>query len=263
MSSSTAWLSYLNTVPPLNGTIGANGDFPASADVLSEDLRAQLEAWTTVTFEDSSIHGAAGAFLQEDVLGELNKSDPSPYAKRPFGNFAHSSSTQLERGFNAFTPESTSLHNSGLNLVDGFNGLGGLGIGVHGSNTLFDDTSPIVASPHSLTNSPEKASAGPRTKKQHTLPKSPPVVVSTSSSESPQTSPDSVVQSIGQVTKQTILTKAAVLAAQAAELAAQKASTPEQEALRQAELNRVAAEDDKRRRNTAASGELVFRILCA
>ena len=54
-----------------------------------------------------------------------------------------------------------------------------------------------------------------------------------------------------------LLTKAAILAAQAAELKAQAQLnlSAEEEAARKAELERIAVEDDKRRRNTAASGK--------
>lgn len=53
-----------------------------------------------------------------------------------------------------------------------------------------------------------------------------------------------------------VLTKGAILAAQRDELQRIKTLNAEEEQARLAELNRIAVEDDKRRRNTAASGKL-------
>ena len=261
MSSSTSWLNYLNTVPAPDGGNQIPGEESATATgLLSEDLRAQLEAWTTVTFEDSSFHGGAAAFQQHgDGLGQLFESsktqtDPNPYAKKSFGNYSHPAVAQLERGFSAFTAESN-VNNADNGFGTGYNSLAELGVGVDGSNTLFADPVSVKVLSPSLPNSPsDTAHNRQRTKKkQRTLPSSPTADVpgSIDPSLSPPTSAGNAIK----VSKQPLLTKAAILAAQAAELAAQKAATPEQEAARLAELNRIAAEDDKRRRNTAASGE--------
>jgi len=271
--STTSWLSYLNTIQPeqqqnQQNQAAGNGGF------LSDDLRAQLEAWTTVAFDEASFTSDV------DSPGLLtdSKPDPSPYAKRPFGQFqseqAHTQQQpSLERGFNAFSTTTAAPAAFDPEL---FTNFGQIGVGVDGSNTLFPEPAgqqqslfnindvllgqPAAPTPAATTTRPSKkqrtASSAAST------PAGDSGSLSADSSASPAvaaTPSASTSTSNGKAAaKQVLLTKAAILAAQAAELAAKKGETPEEEAARLAELNRIAAEDDKRRRNTAASAR--FRV---
>lgn len=325
-----SWINYLNELPGSEGPSPPNGiagqpilpDGGIDGAVLSDELRAQLAQWTTVSFgfdhsnsvsSDSpdNLNSSLFDFSKDNGLDDLlnpssAKPDPSPYAKRPFGQFGlsgHSSAQQygLERSFNAFAP--TVSHNpAGISTSPAFDhspfsfGLGNSGLlsnsailtAPDGSHTLFASPAQsniavpsIAGTPNHVA--PEVTAEAPATKKQRrtssletslskpTLARSSgssastpiaaplPTPASLISVESPST-PSAETTPAGKALrlpgKQPLLTKAAILAAQAAELKAQASAalTAEEEAARTAELERIAVEDDKRRRNTAASG---------
>lgn len=283
--STTSWLSYLNTIQPENNQQQQNQQ--QAGGYLSDDLRAQLEAWTTVAFDEASFTSDidTSSLLQSD---SNSKPDPSPYAKRPFGQFQSSDQTQqqqpsLERGFNAFS--TTSAPSSAFD-PELFTNFGQIGVGVDGSNTLFPEpagagqqqqslfnlndvllgqsTAPTSASTASTSTRPAKKQRTGSASASSTPAGDNPLSADSSSSAvaSPTIAGTSTSSSTSNnaktAAKQVLLSKAAILAAQAAELAAKKGETPEEEAARLAELNRIAAEDDKRRRNTAASAR--FRV---
>jgi len=130
--STTSWLSYLNTVQPEQQQL---------QQFLSDDLRAQLEAWTTVAFDEASFTSDVDS---PGLHTDSSKPDPSPYAKRPFGQF-QSEQTQaqpsLERGFNAFSTTTPSVNTTAASAFDPdlFTNFGQIGVGVDGSNTLFPE----------------------------------------------------------------------------------------------------------------------------
>lgn len=315
---------------------------------LSDDLKAQLEAWTNVSFggEDNSNSNANGQGRDLSLDNQNNyfnvlsnkdtKKDPSPYAKRPFGNFS-SNYQALERGFDAFaskdtastqstdstptsapqqqftpqgqqqqqqqqpstlrtnTPVSSNVTSPNSNNADSWQSslpvfdftksFGPLDTAAYpmlpefARNLAQQQAQTIqlqkqqqqasLASQSSTPSSADGAVPPPPAKRQRTNANS----ASASSSASPaggkaaregsegdsSNNNDSYVDSNGVLVKrQPLLTKAAILAQQLEELKNKQGRTPEEEALRQAELNRIAAEDDKRRRNTAASAR--FRV---
>ena len=315
-SSQFSWLDNLNALDP--GSAGASPGQQqqpskgADGAILPDDLRAQLEAWTTVTFENDSnssglsplggVPGHPSGFMrdlqsQQSTTGigrgdaEYALKDPSPYAKRPFGNFGHNYS--LERGFNAF--DHSGLSGDANNNTSSSNNTSfdeiyaGLGFSTANNNAvarhadigvsnspLFDvanvsiDQDALFAGlmqqhqrDQTQASQPNKQSKArksshsddaesdePSTKKQR---------VASASTHVPSPATSTTTPSSSATTGQKApLSKAAILAAQLAELEAKKGLTPEEESARQAELNRVAAEDDKRRRNTAASGACGF-----
>jgi hypothetical protein len=352
------WLNFLNldfdaanaqsaaSMPNNNNTRGneamLSGGFDFSGlsnSPLSDDLKAQLEAWTNVSFggDDSAAGSAASRSQQQQqqqyfqVMGtEDAKKDPSPYAKRPFGNFS-SSYQALERSFDAFGKDGAgniinhaqatqSDSSSATPILADTPGSGDF-VNHNAQNSqnsnnsnnwqstlpIYDFTKefpvettafPLISDyahnhvqpqqqqqqhynntpvaqaqgyPQSQPQSqvPSRVSTpavetaaltAPSAKRQRTSASSfSPSDPARSESEAAAREQDSYINAEGVLVKrQPLLTKAAILAQQLEELKNKHGRTPEEEAIRQAELNRIAAEDDKRRRNTAASAR--FRV---
>lgn len=363
------WLNFLNldfeaqsaaAMAPVNSNITRNSSNNNNNDAmlssgfdfsglgnspLSDDLKAQLEAWTNVSFggdenhhssSSSSSSGQGGRDSSLDnnstnyfnVVGsEDTKKDPSPYAKRPFGNFS-SNYQALERGFEAFagasgvkentqstasTPAQQQILSQAPNAhlttntpvssatTPGSNNNSNNNESWQSSLPVFDftksfgplDTAAYPMLPEFAQNLAQQQAQTIQLHKQqqqqaalasqastpssvadNTVPPPPAKRQRTnasSSSASPATkaretsegdassNTESYVDANGVLVKrQPLLTKAAILAQQLEELKNKQGRTPEEEAIRQAELNRIAAEDDKRRRNTAASAR--FRV---
>jgi hypothetical protein len=223
---------------------------------------------------------------QGNADAEYALKDPSPYAKRPFGNFGHNYS--LERGFNAFdhsgiaTGEASSdaLNDiyAGLGFANNLPGSGDLHVNTASAlfqipdaidsvsqESLFasimqqqqqEQTTPSTAQPIKQTKSrklSQRDNEAESTIKKQRLASASPATSASTPATSVSTPTTNATASTSALPKAP-LSKAAILAAQLAELEAKKGLTAEEENARQAELNRVAAEDDKRRRNTAASG---------
>jgi len=307
-----SWLDNLNALDPGGGSAASPGQ--RGGEVLPDDLRAQLEAWTTVTFEDDKSLSPVGGVGQPPSTGidgfmresqpqkqqqeqqqgnadaEYALKDPSPYAKRPFGNFGHNYS--LERGFNAFdhsgiaTGEASSdaLNDiyAGLGFANNLPGSGDLHVNTASAlfqipdaidsvsqESLFasimqqqqqEQTTPSTAQPIKQTKSrklSQRDNEAESTIKKQRLASASPATSASTPATSVSTPTTNATASTSALPKAP-LSKAAILAAQLAELEAKKGLTAEEENARQAELNRVAAEDDKRRRNTAASAR--FRV---
>lgn len=366
------WLNFLNldleaqsaaAMAPVNSTINRNSssnnngndamlssgfDFSGLGNSpLSDDLKAQLEAWTNVSFggdenhhSSSSNSGQGGRDSSSldnnstnyfNVVGsEDTKKDPSPYAKRPFGNFS-SNYQALERGFEAFagasgggakentqstastpaqqqilsqapnahlttntpvssatTPSSNSNNNnneswqSSLPVFDFTKSFGPLDTAAYpmlpefAQNLAQQQAQTIqlhkqqqqhAAALASQASTPSSIADNtvppPHAKRQRTSASSSSASPATKAREASEgdasSNTESYVDANGVLVKrQPLLTKAAILAQQLEELKNKQGRTPEEEAIRQAELNRIAAEDDKRRRNTAASAR--FRV---
>lgn len=300
---------------------------------LSDDLKSQLEAWTNVSFGGDELNGQ-GRDLSTDSqssyfgasAGEDSKKDPSPYAKRPFGNFS-SGRQALERGFDAFaakehTPNATiqSSHNtpasqqqqpigqlttntpastaatpstasndapswqSSLPVFDFTKSFGPIDTAAYPmlpefAHNLMQQQMQTLQRQQALNNTDSRTSSVSNDNSSHAAPpakrqrnnngtstansaSASPAAKAREGSEADSSSNkegDSYIDSNGVLVKrQPLLTKAAILAQQLEELKNKQGRTPEEEAIRQAELNRIAAEDDKRRRNTAASAR--FRV---
>lgn len=329
-----------NTARTNDAMLSGGFDFTGlGTSPLSDDLKAQLEAWTNVSFGgDDNVHGASNNGGQGRDLtlesqnsyfnvlsNEDTKKDPSPYAKRPFGNFS-SNYQALERGFDAFakdastqstestpaqqqttqqqqqkqprqlttntpasnvtTPSSNSNNDSSswqssLPVFDFTKGFGPIDTAAYPMLPEFahnlaqqqlqtiqlqqqQQHQTLASQPGSQSSTPSAdISAAPPSKRQRTngsaSSASPAVKARETSEVAAASKDDSYVDANGVLVKrQPLLTKAAILAQQLEELKNKQGRTPEEEAIRQAELNRIAAEDDKRRRNTAASAR--FRV---
>lgn len=292
---------------------------------LSDDLKSQLEAWTNVSFggdEQKAQQSTLDSQYFNATPNEDTKKDPSPYAKRPFGNFS-SSYQALERGFDVFAAKEDSIGQSTDSIPaqqQVHHQHNQQAIGQRTTNTPVSNVAtPTAATPswHSslpvfdFTKSfgpidtaaypmlPEFAhnlaqqqlqtiqqqqqqqsftpssgdngtpAGGPPAKRQRTTGASTANSASASPANKARDNSESDASTIKEsesyidangvlVKRQPLLTKAAILAQQLEELKNKHGRTPEEEAIRQAELNRIAAEDDKRRRNTAASAR--FRV---
>lgn len=132
--ASMSWLDHLNAVDPssnsnsptASGRLEGVGGF-STTSTNDDDLRAQLEAWTNVDFGGSASEfdafATAPAFrdLEDDSAAKDAKVDPSPYAKRPFGQFGHNYT--FDRGFSNAFNQSPDVSAGGGSQIGANNGV--------------------------------------------------------------------------------------------------------------------------------------------